>query len=123
MINTREAYRWLDEEKQPLQSAPDPGRLKAQVKQDFLEKPVGCWNFKNSFQTVAERRFPEIGTITKRLKGFGAVQAGISGSGSAVIGFYPDRYRAERAKDALKGSHPLVTTLRPLATMPSAGLE
>src|ERR671912_791347 len=84
-VSTAEAYSWYDEDrtaglKEPreLQVLPVPWPSRAAQMVNDLEPPV-------------VRRHPEIAEIKAALRAAGAVAAAMSGSGSAVFGFFPQR--------------------------------
>jgi 4-diphosphocytidyl-2-C-methyl-D-erythritol kinase len=80
-VSTKDAYSWWDAD----EHRPHVG---SEVRND-LQAPVAA-------------RHPEIGTILERLTKAGAVQAMMSGSGSAVYGLFRSRAAAARAADALR---------------------
>jgi 4-diphosphocytidyl-2-C-methyl-D-erythritol kinase len=80
-ISTKDAYGWWDEDRR-IGSAPD----------DSAE---------NDLQASVVARHAEIAQIVHALKAAGAVQAMLSGSGSAVYGLFATRTAAELAASAL----------------------
>jgi 4-diphosphocytidyl-2-C-methyl-D-erythritol kinase len=77
-ISTKEAYGWFDADRPP----PEEGK-------NDLEAPVA-------------RRHPEIRRIVSALRGAGASQAAMSGSGSAVFGLFDRQTAAVRAASVLR---------------------
>ena len=61
--------------------------------------------FRNDFEPLIFSKYPEIGDIKKDLLKSEAVFASLSGSGSAVYGFYETTERAEKAKKLVNKSH------------------
>lgn len=82
-VSTPEAYRWWDEEAAAEAGGPG-GRLR-----NDLEGPVS-------------RRHPAIAGMVRRLLASGADRAGMTGSGSAVIGLYASDAAAERARRSVR---------------------
>ncbi len=81
-VSTRDAYRWLDEERLTLEPGSlEPGR--------------------NDLQGPVEARHPEIAWVVKALRRAGASVAAMSGSGSAVFGLFENRMRAAAAAKTL----------------------
>lgn len=77
-VNTAAAYQKIT----PQQSSE---KLTEQIKQ-----PIETWkdNIKNDFEKVIFNEYPEIKEIKNQLYNSGAVYASMSGSGSAVYGFF-----------------------------------
>jgi len=90
-VSTREAFAWWDESGQ----AGRAGRA-GQARQDFS----------NDLQPVVARRHPIVTTLVAALGRAGALQASLSGSGSAVFGLFARRSQAERAARALRRGAP-----------------
>lgn len=62
--------------------------------------PLAGWSaFRNGFQDPIETAFPAIREVRLGMQGLGALFTTMSGSGSAVVGFFPD---AEIAKEACR---------------------
>ncbi len=80
-VGTKDAYSWWDADGR------EPG-AQSEVRND-LQAPVAA-------------RHPEIRRIVTRLTKIGAVQAMMSGSGSAVYGLFRNRQAAARAADLLR---------------------
>lgn len=78
MVSTRDAYGMITPRKPDLS-------LK-----EIIRKPPETWRelLKNDFETPVFKKFPEICTIKQQLYEMGAVYASMSGSGSAVFGFF-----------------------------------
>ena len=53
----------------------------------------------NALQPAAERIAPEIAEYCQRMKALGALGACMTGSGSAVVGLFESRDRAEQAME------------------------
>lgn len=100
-VSTKEAYGWWDaiHPKGLVSSKPQPSRL-------------GGGEIGNDLQAPVTAHHPEVGKIVKRLLSLGAVQSGMSGSGSAVFGLFPERSGARAAAAALGGAGRLVTVTR-----------
>ncbi len=54
--------------------------------------------FENQFESVVFQSYPEIGVLKKALRSKGAQYAGLSGSGSTVIGVFKNKQEAEAVK-------------------------
>lgn len=66
----------------------------------------------NDFEGPVIGRHPEIGRIKERLLGLGADFSIMTGSGSTVLGLFPDREAAERARAGLAGDYREVIVTR-----------
>ncbi len=121
-INTEDAYSWYDEQEARSKNG-NIRRPRDEIVENYLNQSVGKWYLYNSFQSVLEQRFPQIKSIIRCLKELGADGAGISGSGSAVMGIFSMQKGAERALKELKGTHPMVAMVNPLEKMPYDALE
>lgn len=84
-VSTVEAYRWWDEH---AHASPDASRSRGP--QNDLQAPVAA-------------RHPRIASAVRRLRGLGAHDAAMSGSGSAVFGLFAGEAAARRAASALRG--------------------
>ncbi len=58
-------------------------------------------------------RVKEVSKIVEELKSLGAVEAAMTGSGSAVFGIFTSSKDAKRCKKALKDKYPFVCTTKP----------
>jgi 4-diphosphocytidyl-2-C-methyl-D-erythritol kinase len=81
-VSTRDAFAWFD-----AASVPPPG----------TEVGPGTEVVRNDLQPAVEKRHPEIARVVSALGGAGALQAAMSGSGSAVYGLFTSRSAAQRA--------------------------
>jgi len=61
--------------------------------------------FRNDFEPLIFSKYPEIGDIKKDLLKSEAVFASLSGSGSAVYGFYETTEKAEKAMELISKNH------------------
>jgi 4-diphosphocytidyl-2-C-methyl-D-erythritol kinase len=103
-VSTGEAFSWWDREARQVGSAGQ--------------------GFSNDLQPVVARRHPVVATLVAALQRAGAVQASLSGSGSAVFGLFARRSQAERAARALRRRAPrrLVLVTRTLTRRECAAL-
>lgn len=78
--NTAEAYRGLD-----LAATTQHADLR-----QLLRQPIGQWrdNVKNDFEPSVFARYPQLAQLKQDLYNRGAVYAAMSGSGSALFGFF-----------------------------------
>lgn len=83
-VSTKEAYRWYDE------ALVTPGPL----------EPSAPLRLDNDFEAVVAARHPVIADLKRSLLEAGAGAAGLSGSGSAVVGLFESEPRARRAARA-----------------------
>lgn len=60
--------------------------------------------FRNDFEELVFSRYPEIGRLKELISRSGAVFTSLSGSGSAVYGFFESLTEAEKGKRALGGN-------------------
>ncbi len=132
-VSTQDAYRWADEEgasaaqmprgtaaAQMLRStAAARARMTTQEIAETYRKPIEDWSFFNDFDPIIAERLPEIRRLVDRMAGAGAVRPGLTGSGSTVIGVFPDQKAAGSCARAL--SDLSASVLLPLATIPSLG--
>lgn len=65
---------------------------------EIVQQPVSEWKnvMKNDFEVPVFKKYPEIGAIKNRLYDLGAIYASMSGSGSAVFGFFEEETEVER---------------------------
>jgi len=96
-VATPEAYRWV--KAKPLshvrltKSSPDP---------KLMGFCTLCWStegngLSNDFEKAVFRRHPRLGQIKRELLRWGAAEASLAGSGSAVFGIFPSPVLARRA--------------------------
>jgi 4-diphosphocytidyl-2-C-methyl-D-erythritol kinase len=111
-VSTREAFSWWDREVGRVGQA--QARQAGRAGQDFS----------NDLQPVVARRHPVVATLVAALERAGAVQASLSGSGSAVFGLFARQSQAERAARALRRRAPrrLVLVTRTLTRRECAAL-
>jgi 4-diphosphocytidyl-2-C-methyl-D-erythritol kinase len=89
-ISTRDAYAWWD-------AGPASVGAARAVRAPF---PLGVAERGNDLEAAVAGRHPEIPRIARGLRRGGALDAGMSGSGSAVFGLFKRRADAERAARA-----------------------
>ncbi|MXZ71359.1 MAG: 4-(cytidine 5'-diphospho)-2-C-methyl-D-erythritol kinase [Acidobacteria bacterium] len=121
-VSTPDAYRWWDEDATVRQPPPKvrrpPGRhfsagvdaggpgvdagASAGLPRGWRSRPDRLWN---DLEGPVSDRHPAIADMVRRLEASGAIRAGMTGSGSAVIGLYASAAAAERARRSarLKG--------------------
>ena len=112
-VPTREAYEWRDA---------CPGRGipldLAAIRAAYEFGDVRQWPFFNDFDEPVLARLPEAAGAREALKAAGACAAGLTGSGSTVIGVFPDEAAAQRCARKLADGGRAAHVLLPLATIP-----
>lgn len=122
-VSTPEAYRWWDEEAAagrrvrrrsgprrrnagPEAGGPDggpEGGPNAGPETGGPDRGLGPGGrLRNDLEAPVSRRHPAIAEMARRLLASGAVRAGMTGSGSAVIGLYASDAAAERARRSVR---------------------
>jgi 4-diphosphocytidyl-2-C-methyl-D-erythritol kinase len=91
-VSTKDAYRWFDQAA-PARRVHRAGRP---IQHPLL--PIG--EIVNDLESVVAAHHPQIPRIVRELRRFGARDAAMSGSGSAVFGLFESRARAEKAASA-----------------------
>jgi 4-diphosphocytidyl-2-C-methyl-D-erythritol kinase len=91
-VSTKDAYAWFDGAGPSRDDRRRPARAQA-----------GPYERANDLQAAVVRRHPEIERIAAALQREGAIEAAMSGSGSAVFAMFQTRPAAERAATALAG--------------------
>lgn len=119
-VSTREAYRWVDQEKGWTQ----PGESKAgQNLESLFQGPTTEWRFFNAFGPVLENRYPVYREIRRIFQESGALFCSISGSGSSMFGLYPSEAGAQKGEEELKQHFSVVKVTIPLDRRPIPILE
>jgi 4-diphosphocytidyl-2-C-methyl-D-erythritol kinase len=126
-ISTYQAYTWFDKMKEQ-ETERDKGPLSSvdalkTLMMTYENAAIKSWKFKNSFDSVIYGAFPVLNEIRTSLTDMGALHAGISGSGSTVIGIFALDSKAERAARRLQKNYPCVAVLEPLETKPKPVLK
>jgi 4-diphosphocytidyl-2-C-methyl-D-erythritol kinase len=90
-VPTKEAYQWLPEQ---LTNREDPSKL--------MQFCALCWSSQggalfNDFEAAVFPRYPRLAEIKRELLQYGAADASLAGSGSAVFGVYQHPAKARRA--------------------------
>jgi 4-diphosphocytidyl-2-C-methyl-D-erythritol kinase len=113
-VGTAEAYAALD----ATVRAPGARLSSAELVKRYAERPASRWRFTNSFDGVVIPAHPVLATLREALLAAGAVSAGLTGSGSTVIGLFDDESAAAGCVSALGTAGHAAVLLRPLATIP-----
>ena len=113
-VDTRQAYSWYDRSRQNGESIGVRGTMSRNMLEAMYRGDVGKWNLKNSFKTVISEKHPLIAQVESDLLDCGASHAGITGSGSSIIGIFRDDRDAVNAAAAMKNRYPFVRLLTPL---------
>jgi 4-diphosphocytidyl-2-C-methyl-D-erythritol kinase len=114
-IGTAWAYDRLDALRPDDAGEPDPSpdAISAAYRGD-----PRSWPFANSFEGIVGSEKPEIPALRGRLVDLGAQFAIMSGSGSSVVGVFPDPASAEAARRALERGGARAAIAAPLARIP-----
>lgn len=99
-IDTRSAYRWLDE------AAAYSSSLSDAPVTDYRTKPPREWSFANSFQPVICSRYPVVAEALQCLQNSGADFVSMSGSGPTVFALYSTKTALNRAYSMVKSDFP-----------------
>lgn len=109
-VSTKEAFFRFDE--QEFIHDMETDSIVAAVVSGQLEEI--CGHMRNVLQPVCN--LPQVDQLAKKLVDLGAMQALMSGSGSAVFGIYPTKMRAKRAYKRLRGEAYNVFLTQPVNT-------
>jgi 4-diphosphocytidyl-2-C-methyl-D-erythritol kinase len=113
-VGTAAAYAALD-----ATSRPPGGRLSsAELVKRYAERPASEWWFTNSFDRVVLQEHPVLSASREALLAAGAASAGLTGSGSTVIGLFDEESAAAGCVSALTAAGYAAILLLPLATIP-----
>jgi 4-diphosphocytidyl-2-C-methyl-D-erythritol kinase len=98
-VSTRDAYGWLDEDRQTRLRTPfSAGSLEEGSRGRLF--PHLC--LANDLEAPVIARHPLVGDLKRRLADSGAIAAAMSGSGSTVYGVFESNAAARAAAQALK---------------------
>ena len=75
-----------------------------------VSKPVNWQLFENDFENMIGKTYPEIRKLKRALYDSGAIYSGLSGSGSAVFGFFDDEADAKSAELLFSASNKTMLT-------------
>lgn len=122
-ISTKWAYAALDAFRRQ-RSAPSPGgrepldsrERKADIVSMF-RRPVGDWDFANSFEPMLRARYPVYDELAGLLRKEGAQYAAITGSGACMYGIFPSFDAAGAARERLEASRRSPEGLKTLSGM------
>jgi 4-diphosphocytidyl-2-C-methyl-D-erythritol kinase len=93
-VSTADAYRWFADARRASDAGGGSRAGKSALPAWW---PYPAEETTNDLEPPVVARYPEIGTIKRRLLEAGAVYAAMSGSGSAVFGLFSNPVAAERA--------------------------
>ncbi len=110
-----EAYRWLDESED---RSPANGLSRQELCKAIRRTAPSQWKFFNSFSRTVYHRFPVYREWERQLSAAGALFQGLSGSGSAYFGIFPDATSAQAGRAAIKGKFRLAGIVNPVASLP-----
>lgn len=109
-LSTKEVYQWFDRERElipahreaRLTSRSNLHKIKRLIRE---KKPAKEWSkyLYNSLERVVLKRVKELKGIKKNLMDCGALNAILSGSGSAIFGIVSSRSEGERVRNSFKG--------------------
>ncbi|MBI3493564.1 MAG: 4-(cytidine 5'-diphospho)-2-C-methyl-D-erythritol kinase [Acidobacteria bacterium] len=103
-VSTKDAYAWFDA---------DVGRA-FQASRRRSAESLALRRVTNDLQKPVAKRHPEIARLVATLERYGASEAAMSGSGSAVFGLFARRRQAARAAGALASATRRVIVTRTL---------
>lgn len=83
---------------------PDVDGMVSAIEEGDLVKMSGCMG--NVLETVTERAYPVIGEIKAFMRGQGALNALMSGSGPSIFGIFTNKEAAESCGELLKTKYP-----------------
>jgi len=109
-VSTKDAYRWLDEDR----SAGLPASATARSREVYLGWPTDPVVIQNDLEAPVARRHPEILEMIEACYSAGAQVAAMTGSGSAVFGLFNEQM-APRAARTLQRPDWLVQVTRTLS--------
>lgn len=113
-VDTCLAYRWYDSWRQNETGVVHTIPVGHSELEAMYCGDIGGWRLKNSFESVISEKYPRIIQAEDDLLGFGASYAGITGSGSSIIGVFKDKSDAGAAVAGLFSRYPFVSVLSPL---------
>ena len=106
-VCTKEAYDAIDSAKN-LPGVNVEKVITAVTKGDFENL---CGQLINVFEQCTDIK--EVKEIVEKLKSFGAIEAAMTGSGSAVFGIFTDKAKAKQCMNTLKNNYPFVCICKP----------
>lgn len=109
-VSTKEAYDLLDAMEAREMVSPD-GLLQGLGRGDL---EAVCGGMYNALEAPVCWKYPEIGRLKRALMANGAMNAMMTGSGSAVFGVFREEASAERAADALRPQADRTFVVRPV---------
>jgi 4-diphosphocytidyl-2-C-methyl-D-erythritol kinase len=123
-VRTADAFRWLDEDRSGGTGQGAPGLSPEGLLRAWQGVEPARWGFRNDFDGPVLERFPALRAARDGLLAAGASWAGLTGSGSAVVGICAGRREAEACRQgfvAASGGVPAPRTevLIPLASLPA----
>lgn len=101
-VSTKYVYDQLDA--QDIRRHPDIDGMLEDIASGKLE--ALCDKMENVLESVTGKAYPVIGEIEAVMKGKGALQAVMSGSGPTVFGIFRKREEAEAAGEIIRGNKP-----------------
>ena len=99
-ISTKDAYQAVDA--RPIEDHPDIDAIVGALAGNDLNGI--CANMGNVLESVSCSKYPVLEQIKEKMRGFGAVNAMMSGSGPTVFGIFDDRNAAQKAYLDFKNS-------------------
>jgi 4-diphosphocytidyl-2-C-methyl-D-erythritol kinase len=94
-VQTREAYAWLSEVERDSVAGALPGARR------LAEWETLARLAHNDFEPALFSRYPELASCREALRGSGSTIAGMTGSGSALYGIFPDEETREAAAEGM----------------------
>jgi 4-diphosphocytidyl-2-C-methyl-D-erythritol kinase len=122
-LSTRTVYGWRDEDAQVTLKEFVPQARVLSARAQAVRTPADVAALvHNDLQAGVTTRRPEVGELCSRLKEAGALEAAMTGSGSAVFGIFTDPETAARARAAVAPARAWVAgDLQPAGGRKAAG--
>lgn len=119
-VSTKDAYRWLDEEKNKIH--PQINEIVSCIQKEDVLKFGYMLNNSNVFESVVNKNYPKISTLLCDVKNGGALASCMSGSGSSVYGFFTKKESALKCRDMILKNHNIESSFVTVPVMVTGGV-